>query len=151
MLSKINKCLDEQDIRGVVACLNELVSDAGIEAVAARSGLTAEQVHRSLRHEDRISVQDARKVLHGLGLTLAVVSDQNKHAKGWQVEATWDDDCSVWVATSSDVPGLVTESKTLEELCIKLKKLVPELVEENGLRGDEKSSVELIARRKLDL
>lgn len=126
MLSKINKCLDEQDIRGVVACLNELVSEAGIEAVAARSGLTAEQVHRSLRHED-------------------------KHAKGWQVETTWDDECSVWVATSSDVPGLATESKTLEELCIKLKKLVPELVEENGLRGDEKSSVEMIARRKLDL
>ena len=36
------------------------------------------------------------------------------------VKAKWDPDVSVWVATSKDVPGLVTEAATAEELEQKL-------------------------------
>jgi len=50
-----------------------------------------------------------------------------------RVEATWDDEAQVWVATSDDVPGLVTEAKTTEELKAKLRRMIPELIEENGL------------------
>jgi len=35
-------------------------------------------------------------------------------------------------ATSDDVPGLVTESKTFEGLLKKLRTMVPELLELNG-------------------
>ena len=48
------------------------------------------------------------------------------------VSALWDAEALVWVATSEDVPGLVTESKTFEALLKKLRTLVPELLELNG-------------------
>ena len=48
------------------------------------------------------------------------------------VHAIWDAQAGVWVATSDDVPGLVTESKTFEALLKKLRTLVPELLELNG-------------------
>ena len=32
------------------------------------------------------------------------------------VHAQWDDEANVWVASSDDVPGLVTEAATTEEL-----------------------------------
>ncbi len=49
------------------------------------------------------------------------------------VRAEWDDEASVWVATSDDVPGLATEESTMERLVDKLKDLIPELLEANGL------------------
>ncbi|MDD2882951.1 MAG: DUF1902 domain-containing protein [Rhodoferax sp.] len=48
------------------------------------------------------------------------------------VQAIWDSDVQVWSAYSDDVPGLVTESDTLEALATKLEKMVPELLELNG-------------------
>lgn len=48
------------------------------------------------------------------------------------VDAVWDDEACVFVATSSDVPGLVTEADTWEALQQKLAVLVPELLELNG-------------------
>ena len=37
------------------------------------------------------------------------------------VKAIWDQEVSVWVATSKDVPGLVAEAATTEELEQKLQ------------------------------
>ena len=48
------------------------------------------------------------------------------------VRALWDAEAGVWVATSDDVPGLATESKTFEALLKKLRTLVPELLELNN-------------------
>lgn len=53
-------------------------------------------------------------------------------AQEFVVKALWDADAAVWVATSDDVPGLVTESKTFESLLKKLRTLVPELLELNN-------------------
>jgi predicted RNase H-like HicB family nuclease len=39
----------------------------------------------------------------------------------------------VWVASSEDVPGLVTGADTFEELAEKLRDLVPEMLEANGV------------------
>jgi predicted RNase H-like HicB family nuclease len=47
------------------------------------------------------------------------------------VRAFWDEEAQVWVATSEDVPGLVTEADTMERLVEKLKVLIPELLEAN--------------------
>jgi predicted RNase H-like HicB family nuclease len=48
----------------------------------------------------------------------------------------------VWVATSDDVPGLATGADTLDALVDKLKVVIPELLEANGLlRIDHPSPV----------
>ncbi|WP_111929926.1 DUF1902 domain-containing protein [Paraburkholderia bryophila] len=49
------------------------------------------------------------------------------------VTAFRDVEAEVWVAESDDVPGLITEADTLELLIPKLKVLIPELLEANGL------------------
>lgn len=52
------------------------------------------------------------------------------------VHAAWDAEARVYVATSDDVPGLVTEADTVEALFEKLRVLIPELMEENALSFD---------------
>ena len=44
----------------------------------------------------------------------------------------WDDIAKVWHVTESNVPGLVTEAATLDDMVKKLEILVPEMLEENG-------------------
>lgn len=51
----------------------------------------------------------------------------------YHVKAEWDSETSVWVASSDDVPGLATGADTFELLVEKLKVVIPELLEENGL------------------
>jgi predicted RNase H-like HicB family nuclease len=46
----------------------------------------------------------------------------------YQVNALWDDEASVWVATSDDVLGLATEAESLEALRQKLRQMLPELL-----------------------
>ena len=53
------------------------------------------------------------------------------------VKANWDKEVQVWVATSEDVPGLVTEAETLEQLIKKLQIMIPELLQANGLLGED--------------
>ena len=60
------------------------------------------------------------------------------------VHAIWDDEAQVWVATSEDVPGLVTEASTLERLADKLKILIPELLDANGISGGEEVPFHLL-------
>ncbi len=52
-----------------------------------------------------------------------------------RVKAIWDNEAKVWVATSDDVQGLITESESSEELIEKLKILIPELLEANGMNS----------------
>ena len=63
------------------------------------------------------------------------------------VRAEWDDEASVWVATSDDVPGLVTEADTIEALSAKLEILVPELLDANGYQDGAEVPFELLARK----
>ena len=51
----------------------------------------------------------------------------------YRVKATWDEEAQVWVATSDDVPGLATEADTIEELLAKLRVMIPELLDANGV------------------
>jgi predicted RNase H-like HicB family nuclease len=53
------------------------------------------------------------------------------------VKAIWDQEVSVWVATSKDVPGLVAEAATTEELEQKLQVMIPELLKANGKPCDK--------------
>ena len=51
----------------------------------------------------------------------------------YHVQADWDPEANVWVVTSDDVPGLATEAATIEELTARLRTMIPELLEANGL------------------
>ena len=67
------------------------------------------------------------------------------------VNAEWDPEAKVWVATSDDVPGLITEAETVEALTEKLSVMIPELLEANGiLVGDavREVPINLIAHRE---
>jgi hypothetical protein len=48
------------------------------------------------------------------------------------IEVIWDEDAKVWVAESEDVPGLVTEAPSMEELHNKLGSMIPEMLEANS-------------------
>jgi len=48
------------------------------------------------------------------------------------VNAFWDTEAKVWVATSDDVPGLATEARDVDALIRKLRVMIPELLEANG-------------------
>jgi hypothetical protein len=48
------------------------------------------------------------------------------------VVAEWDDEARVWVASSDDIPGLITEAETREQLVTRLRTLVPELLRLNA-------------------
>jgi predicted RNase H-like HicB family nuclease len=61
------------------------------------------------------------------------------------VRAEWDPDARVWVAESDDVPGLITEAETIQQLIERLQDLVPELLELNGSR-DSEVPIELVTR-----
>ncbi len=63
------------------------------------------------------------------------------------VHAEWDDEASVWVASSDDVPGLATEAPTTEELISKLKVMIPELLALNNLAVTTPVPFELLTRR----
>ncbi|WP_244446630.1 DUF1902 domain-containing protein [Neorhizobium galegae] len=45
---------------------------------------------------------------------------------------TWDEEASVWVATSNDIEGLAVEADTMEELEPKVKAALADLIELNG-------------------
>jgi predicted RNase H-like HicB family nuclease len=67
------------------------------------------------------------------------------------VSAEWDPEAKVWVATSNDVPGLVTEAATIEALAEKLSVMIPELLEANGIligSADREVPINLIAHRE---
>lgn len=50
----------------------------------------------------------------------------------WTVRAEYDPEAKVWWTSESDVPGLVTEAETIEQLAAKLEHLVAEMVECNA-------------------
>jgi predicted RNase H-like HicB family nuclease len=61
------------------------------------------------------------------------------------VTADWDPEAGVWVATSRDLRGLVTEAETMEALRAKLPGMILDLLEEAG-QTDLPASIEIVAR-----
>ena len=53
------------------------------------------------------------------------------------VRARWDPEAEVWVATSDDLPGLVTEAENHQELVKKLHEMIPDLLEGEDLGDDQ--------------
>jgi predicted RNase H-like HicB family nuclease len=66
----------------------------------------------------------------------------------FHVQADWDAEAGVWVATSDDVPGLVTEAETIEALTSRLRTMIPEILEANGLLPDGSIAFEVTSHRQ---
>jgi predicted RNase H-like HicB family nuclease len=66
-------------------------------------------------------------------------------AKPIVVHADWDSEAEVWVATTRDLRGLVTEAESIEALRAKLPGMILDLLEENGI-SDVPPSIEIVAR-----
>jgi len=49
------------------------------------------------------------------------------------IHADWDPEAAVWVATTNDLKGLVTEADTMEALRAKLPGMILDLLEEYGV------------------
>lgn len=66
-----------------------------------------------------------------------------------EVRARWDAEAGVWWAESDDVPGLVTEAATFEQLVENVRALVPDLLELNqGIaKGGPDIPVHIVAER----
>jgi Domain of unknown function (DUF1902) len=66
------------------------------------------------------------------------------------IQARWDGEANVWLATSGDVPGLVVEADTWPGMINEVQLVLPELLEVSGQRGD-KLSLTFKAEEHLDL
>jgi len=66
------------------------------------------------------------------------------------IQARWDSEASVWLATSRDVPGLVVEADTWPAMIEEVRVILPELLEVSGDRGD-KLSLTFKAEEHLDV
>lgn len=47
------------------------------------------------------------------------------------IDAQWDDEAHVWIATSSDAPGLVVEADSWQAMIDEVRAVLPELLEMN--------------------
>lgn len=66
------------------------------------------------------------------------------------VEARWDGEAGVWIATSKDVLGLVVEADTWPAMIEEVHLVLPELLELSGVVRDS-LSVTFKAEEHLDL
>ena len=66
------------------------------------------------------------------------------------IQARWDAEASVWIATSRDVPGLVVEADSWPEMIEEVRLILPDLLE---VRGEKRIDISLTfkAEEHLDL
>jgi len=66
------------------------------------------------------------------------------------IQARWDGEASVWIATSGDVPGLVVEADSWPGMIEEVRLILPELMEVTGQTGKD-LSLTFKAEEHLDL
>ena len=66
------------------------------------------------------------------------------------IQARWDVEASVWLATSEDVPGLVVEADIWPAMINEVRLVLPELLEVSG-QSNDKLSLTFRAEEHLDL
>lgn len=71
-------------------------------------------------------------------------------SKEIRIDARWDDEARVWIATSEDAPGLVTEAPSWQAMIDDTREVLPELLRLNGL-SDRNVSLAFKAESHLDL
>jgi hypothetical protein len=66
------------------------------------------------------------------------------------INARWDDEAAVWLATSEDVHGLVVEAENWPTMIEEVRLILPELLALEG-QENEKISLTFKAEEHLDL
>lgn len=66
------------------------------------------------------------------------------------IQARWDGEASVWIATSTDVPGLVIEAETWPAMIDEVRLVLPDLLDIAG-RDARNLSLTFKAEEHLDL
>jgi hypothetical protein len=74
----------------------------------------------------------------------------NANVKQFFVHAAWDDEAKIWFVLETDVPGLATEAGSLDALLDKLKVMVPEMLELNGVVEPDHTSIPFELLTKFD-
>ncbi len=69
-------------------------------------------------------------------------------AKAFTVTAVWDPDAEVFT-TTSDIPGLVVEAATFEEVVDLVRSLAPEVIAANVPGALAPYRVQIVTRREL--
>jgi predicted RNase H-like HicB family nuclease len=72
-------------------------------------------------------------------------------SKSYMVTAQWDAEAGVWVATSEDIVGLVTEAKSLDTLYARVLEIAPELLDENGISVEAHGAIDFHVLSSFDL
>jgi len=67
---------------------------------------------------------------------ITVLSDLPAMDRTIAIAARWDGEARVWIATSTDVPGLVIEADTWSAMVEEVKLVLPELLELSGKTND---------------
>ena len=68
-----------------------------------------------------------------------VVHDLVVMSRSITIDARWDPEASVWIATSNDVAGLVVEADTWPAMIEEVRLVLPELLELSGEPSDNLS------------
>jgi hypothetical protein len=55
------------------------------------------------------------------------------------IDARWDGEAGVWIATSEDAPGLVVEAGTWPAMIDEVRLVLPDLLELSGRKSDNLS------------
>ena len=55
----------------------------------------------------------------------------------YTITFSWDDEASVWIAESQDIPGLILESGSFDALVERVKIAVPDLLELNRADNEQ--------------
>jgi|GEM_PF-5060735 len=63
--------------------------------------------------------------------------------------AHWMEEKATWVATCSELPEFITQAETVEALCSKLKRMIPEFLKAAGICVQENIYLEVMAQRFL--
>ena len=63
------------------------------------------------------------------------------------LEADWDKEARVWVGDSDEVPSLTTEAETVEGLNAKLRPMIPELRQLDGVPRQGEVAFKVLIRR----
>ncbi len=56
-----------------------------------------------------------------------------------QIDARWDDEAHVWIATSGDAPGLVVEAPSWQTMIDEVRSVLPDLLELDATRARDVS------------
>jgi hypothetical protein len=66
------------------------------------------------------------------------------------IDARWDAEAGVWLATSTDVPGLVVEAETWPAMIDEVRLVLPELLSLSG-QGEDQLSLTFKVEEHLDV